>query len=175
MSATVMMVPSQVKTSSLQTTFGLSTCCQSHWKFSNTWYRFRWILDHLKQSDILVPEQLRFHAVHWSTCHPCVLWRPFQSRQLTGTNCIVIFLDLEKPFNSVWHCGLLYKLIEILLLDLYVHLITSFLRNRTFCVKVESALSQKEQLLLVTLRALSEVPCFSLCTSTTCSSSLKPS
>ena len=39
--------------------------------------------------------------------------------------------------------GLLYKLTEILLPDCYLHLIASFLRNRTFRVRVDNTLSSE--------------------------------
>jgi hypothetical protein len=39
-----------------------------------------------------------------------------------------VFLDIEKPFDTTWHTGLLYKLIK---------LISSFLYKREFFVSVE--------------------------------------
>ena len=45
-----------------------------------------------------------------------------------------IFIDVEKTFDSVWHDGLRYKLINCSLHRKMVRLISSFLRDRTIKV-----------------------------------------
>lgn len=50
-------------------------------------------------------------------------------------------LDVEKAFDCVCYKRLLHKFLEILLSDPYVHLIASFLRDKTFCVRIDGALS----------------------------------
>ena len=51
------------------------------------------------------------------------------------------FLDVEKAFDSVWHDGLLFKLREVQPPDCYLHLVASFLTERTFCVRVGDSVS----------------------------------
>ena len=81
-----------------------------------------------------------FHAgylsVHQLMCfceHSC--W----SQLLMRTDCCYLSW-IKKDFYHVWHSG---RLREILLLDFYIHLITSFLWNRTLHVVVNSSLSSE--------------------------------
>ena len=53
------------------------------------------------------------------------------------------FLDVEKAFDSVWHDGLLFKLREVQLPDCYLHLVASFLTERTVCVRVGDSVSSE--------------------------------
>jgi hypothetical protein len=52
-----------------------------------------------------------------------------------------VFLDIEKAFNTTWHPGLLYKLIELNFSVNIVKLIGSFLSNRKFKVSLEGEMS----------------------------------
>jgi Reverse transcriptase (RNA-dependent DNA polymerase) len=49
-----------------------------------------------------------------------------------------VFLDVEKAFDRVWNEGLLCKLIDTMLPARYVHLIKSYLTNRSFVVNVKN-------------------------------------
>lgn len=60
-----------------------------------------------------------------------------QTRQSTG----MILIDIEKAFDRVWHNGLLFKLIQIRTPQYLIKLISSFLSNRSFCVKVNDTMS----------------------------------
>jgi Reverse transcriptase (RNA-dependent DNA polymerase)/Endonuclease-reverse transcriptase len=55
--------------------------------------------------------------------------------------CLGLFLDTEKAFDKVWHDGLLYKL-KNHLPDTYYKLILSYLKNRTYSVKIGNTLSK---------------------------------
>ena len=48
------------------------------------------------------------------------------------------FFHVELAFDRVWNPGLLYKDTEIHFPDCYIHLIASFLQNRTFRVRVDN-------------------------------------
>ncbi|GFV19493.1 probable RNA-directed DNA polymerase from transposon X-element [Trichonephila clavipes] len=68
---------------------------------------------HLNDNDILIPQQHGFRA-GLSTSHQLLrvveyIKSGFQDRKSTG----VVFLDIQKAFDRVWHVGLLYKLIKI--------------------------------------------------------------
>jgi hypothetical protein len=53
----------------------------------------------------------------------------------------VVFLDIEKAFDSTWHPGLLYKLSELHFSPSLIKLINSFLSHRKFRVMYEGELS----------------------------------
>lgn len=53
----------------------------------------------------------------------------------------MILLDIEKAFDSIWHDGLLYKLIKMKLPTYLIRLLESFIRKRKFAVYVNNATS----------------------------------
>lgn len=55
----------------------------------------------------------------------------------------MILLDVEKAFDSIWHDGLIYKLIKMKLPSYLIKLIDSFIRNRKFAVHVNNAISNE--------------------------------
>lgn len=58
-----------------------------------------------------------------------------------------VFLDVQKAFDSVWFTGLLHKLIHLGFSDKIVHLISSYLQNRSFHVKIDGAVSSRRKIL----------------------------
>jgi hypothetical protein len=52
-----------------------------------------------------------------------------------------VFLDIEKAFDTIWHCGLLYKLSKLEFSTSLIKLIGSFLSQRKFRVSVEGEMS----------------------------------
>lgn len=58
-----------------------------------------------------------------------------------GQHTIATFLDIAYAFDTVWHSGLLFKLIKLSIDDSLIHLIHSFLTDRTFQVKMDGTLS----------------------------------
>ncbi|GBP21560.1 RNA-directed DNA polymerase from mobile element jockey [Eumeta japonica] len=58
-----------------------------------------------------------------------------------GRYTVAVFLYMEKTFDKVWHDGFLHKLLKTQLLPVLTKIIASFLRDRSFCVVVEEALS----------------------------------
>lgn len=61
----------------------------------------------------------------------------FRRGQSTG----LLTFDVEKAFDRVWHNGLLYKLLKLNFPAYLVKLISSFLYDRTFHVKVGNSMS----------------------------------
>ena len=55
----------------------------------------------------------------------------------------LIFFDIAGAFDKVWHQGLLYKLHVIKVPFYLIKIIASFLKDRTFVVKVEGKFSTK--------------------------------
>ena len=54
-----------------------------------------------------------------------------------------IFIDVEKAFDSVWHNGLRYKLMNTSLPDKIVRLMSSFITDRKISVKINNETSDK--------------------------------
>ena len=54
-----------------------------------------------------------------------------------------IFIDVEKAFDSVWHNGLRYKLMNTNLPDKIVRLMSSFITDRKISVKINNETSDK--------------------------------
>ncbi|GFV23914.1 RNA-directed DNA polymerase from mobile element jockey [Trichonephila clavipes] len=52
------------------------------------------------------------------------------------------FLDVEKAFDRVWHDGLIFKMIKLNFPSCIIHLINSYLSDRTFQVKILATLSR---------------------------------
>ncbi|KAJ4428059.1 hypothetical protein ANN_24073 [Periplaneta americana] len=59
---------------------------------------------------------------------------------------VAIFLDVKSAFDSVWHTGIIYKLIQSEVPDALIHIIADFLRNRRFCVKEDGCLSRQKKI-----------------------------
>ena len=83
------------------------------------------------------------------------------------------FLDVEKPFDSVWHDALLFKLWEVELLGCYLHLIASVLMERTFCVRVGESVSSERRITPSNLKEVFLAHSCSQSMSTTCQDSLE--
>ncbi|GFV40267.1 RNA-directed DNA polymerase from mobile element jockey [Trichonephila clavipes] len=58
-----------------------------------------------------------------------------------GRSTGAVFLDIQKAFDRVWVSGLIYKLITNNFPPALIHLINSYLVNRTFQVRVNDTLS----------------------------------
>ena len=62
----------------------------------------------------------------------------FNKNRRTGA----VFLDVAKAFDSVWHNGLLRKLIKYKIPGSYIHFLNSYLKSRKFVVLVDNELSE---------------------------------
>ncbi|GFT59601.1 RNA-directed DNA polymerase from mobile element jockey [Trichonephila clavipes] len=103
------------------------------------------ILNRLKSftndNNFINPNQYGFTR-NLSTYHPLLgltekITAGFQRGRSTGA----VFLDIQKAFDRVWVSGLIYKLITNNFPPALIHLINSYLVNRTFQVRVNDTLS----------------------------------
>ena len=58
-----------------------------------------------------------------------------------------VFLDISKAYDSTWHTGLLYKLIQMHVPGELIKVIDSFLARRSFRVKMDGAVSEWKPML----------------------------
>ncbi|GFS50713.1 uncharacterized protein TNCV_2042661 [Trichonephila clavipes] len=69
-----------------------------------------------------------------------------------GRSTGAVFLDIQKAFDRVWVSGLIYKLITNNFPPALIHLINSYLVNRTFQVRVNDTLSNSLALNMESLK-----------------------
>lgn len=85
--------------------------------------------------------QFGFRRGH-STSHQLERVHTYITDRLEISDSIgMITMDIEKAFDRVWHNGLLFKLIKNKVPDYLIQIVSSFLTNRKFRVKVGDSLS----------------------------------
>lgn len=96
----------------------------------------------LESCQHLIPEfQFGFVNKRSSTDAIMRLLNHFKNSKRRRKTSAAIFLDIQKAFDSVWHSGLLYKLIKGNISATLVMLIKSYLSNRRFLVNIENVSS----------------------------------
>ena len=102
---------------------------------------------HSSKCKLLPDEQHGFRAQH-STLHQLLRTTDLIYESFGNRNCMAaIFLDIAKAFDKVWHEGLLHKLNALKFPPQLVHIISSYLSNRTFAVKFRYSLSSSKPML----------------------------
>ena len=106
----------------------------------------RRINDHLEEHKVIPDQQCGFRRGR-STSHQLIriiktTKENIRKKKSTG----VIFLDVEKAFDRVWHNGLLYKMIKLNFPLNLIKSVSSFLSERSFSVFVKGQLSEKKQI-----------------------------
>ncbi|KAJ1141152.1 hypothetical protein NDU88_007487 [Pleurodeles waltl] len=105
------------------------------------------LMDFATSENLLAKEQFGFRKEH-STNHQLlrivdIISHGFNINKSTG----VVFLDVAKAFDRVWHKGLLYKLIKLKFPSYLVKLLSSYLSKRTFHVAVREKCSTSRPIL----------------------------
>lgn len=104
------------------------------------------LLSHIKENNVYLPEQFGFRAEH-ATTHQLLrvankINHGFNINNATG----IVFLDVAKAFDKVWHNGIVYKLNALKFPISQVEMIDSYLRDREFRVNVNGTLSSKRNI-----------------------------
>jgi hypothetical protein len=101
------------------------------------------ILHEVGERGLLRDEQFVFRPRHSTSLQLARLFeritRNFGDRRLTDT----VFLDVAKPFDTVWFDGLLFKLTLLIFPSYIVHTISSYLRSRKFETSFQTATSSR--------------------------------
>ncbi|GFW39906.1 probable RNA-directed DNA polymerase from transposon X-element [Trichonephila clavipes] len=97
----------------------------------------------INENNILNPNQYGF-TNKLSTLHPLLrltenISEGFQKKKSTGA----VFLDIQKAFDHVWINGLTFKLITFKIPHPLIHLIHSYLTNRSFRIRINETLSNE--------------------------------
>lgn len=101
------------------------------------------VLEFLSTNEILINQQFGFRSGH-STSKQIIriieeICFDFNRDRTTG----MVFLDVEKAFDSIWHDGLIFKMAQ---LNFPIHLlkiIQSFLNDRNSFVQINNSISQR--------------------------------
>lgn len=100
----------------------------------------------IDQKHLLPEYQFGFRKGH-STVHQAIRIKKFilnnkHNKRSTG----MLLLDIEKAFDTVWHDGLISKLIDMKLPIYMVRMINAFIRNRSFAVHINHAISSEKNI-----------------------------
>jgi hypothetical protein len=99
-----------------------------------------------KERNLLSASQFGFRERHSTTLQYMRLTDHVTLNFNYNMSTAVVFLDIEKAFDTTWHPGLLYKLLELTFSASLMKLIASFLSNRKFKVSVEGELSSPRKI-----------------------------
>ncbi|GFU76544.1 probable RNA-directed DNA polymerase from transposon BS [Trichonephila clavipes] len=99
------------------------------------------LYQHVDTNNILIPEQHGFRP-DLSTTHQLLrvvetIKSGFNDKKSTGA----VFLDIQKAFDRVWREGLIFKLIKYDFPSPLIKLISSYLADRNFSVRINDTYS----------------------------------
>lgn len=93
--------------------------------------------DHISKCDIIPNEQFGFRPGH-STNHQLLRVCRFIKDSLSNKySAGILTFDIEKAFDSIWHRGLIYKMLKLNFPLYLVKLVNSFLSRRSFFVSIQ--------------------------------------
>lgn len=98
-------------------------------------------LTHFNDNNIIQNEQFGFRNNHSTTQALNRLIEDITIKLNLRQRTVAIFLDNEKAFDTVWHTGLIYKLIKIDTPRYLVRVLNNYLTDRTFKVHLEDSVS----------------------------------
>lgn len=98
---------------------------------------------HEKQHNIIIQEQYGFRKSHSTTLQLANITNQITQNYNLNKVTAVLSLDIEKAFDTVWHDGLIYKLTQTNIPTYITQIIISYLKNRSFQVKIGKDLSDK--------------------------------
>lgn len=99
------------------------------------------LTQHIDKNKIIPQEQFGFRQGHDTTMQLLRLTEYIKTAFTWKQTATALFLDIEKAFDRVWHNGLIYKLIMTDVPTYLTKTMTSFIKNRTFQIKINNTLS----------------------------------
>lgn len=104
------------------------------------------IKHHLKTNNILIPEQFGFKSKHNTTLQLARVTDQILINRNNNKITSLLTLDIEKASDTVWHNGLLLKLLKIKTPHHLIKIIKSFLENKTFQTSLNHKISKKHKI-----------------------------
>jgi retron-type reverse transcriptase len=96
----------------------------------------------LRKKKIIIKQQSGFRARRQTTDNLVFLTQKIKEGFNKSQKTCVLFFDIAKAFDKVWHNGLLYKIIQIGTPFYLVKWLIGFLKHRQFQVKVNTSFSK---------------------------------
>ena len=102
------------------------------------------ILTRLKNSinKCIIKEQFGFRKRHSTVLQLAKIIDDITKKFNLNQSTSMIALDIERAFDTVWHSALIAKMVQLNIPNYLVKLTISYLRNRSFQVKVNKTLSE---------------------------------
>lgn len=95
----------------------------------------------MNNNGILPPEQSGFRHSHSTTTRFIHFLQDVTAGLLQHSATLVLYIDLTKAFNHLWHDGLLFKLYQIYCPRELVQLIIQYLKNRRCYIQFDNLTS----------------------------------
>lgn len=102
---------------------------------------FQRLIEFTENNSILKEEQFGFRKQHSTTHQVKRIVNIIDSNKRQRKSTGIVFLDIEKAFDSIWHNGLIFKLQKFGYPIYLQKIIKSFLSKRTFIVHIDDAQS----------------------------------
>lgn len=97
----------------------------------------------IEENELIPKEQFGFRPLHNTTQQIKRITKYIKTSLTEKSSTALVLLDVEKAFDTVWHKGLVYKLIINKFPSFLIKIVQSFLADRTFYVSVNSVYSGK--------------------------------
>lgn len=104
------------------------------------------LIAEIEQKNLLPEYQFGFRKGHSTTHQAMRIKRFIQRNKHNKRSTGMLLLDIEKAFDTVWHDGLISKLIDMKLPTYMIRMINSFIRNRSFAVHINNAVSTNKNI-----------------------------
>lgn len=105
------------------------------------------LCDFTENTSIIASEQFGFKKQHSAVHQVSRITNIVKGNKVRKLSTGMIVLDIEKAFDTVWHNGLIYKLLKANIPKYLCKLIANFLADRTFVVAVNDTISSPKPVL----------------------------
>lgn len=105
------------------------------------------ITNHLKRHKIRINEQFGYKKGHYIVAQLTRVCDYVTDNFNQNKYTSIVLLDIEKAFDTVWHNGLINKMITLKFPDYLIYTIKSYLNKRTFQVHINEVTSTSRDII----------------------------
>lgn len=99
------------------------------------------LIEFIETRQLLPKHQFGFRRGHSTTQQATRIKKFIANNKNLKRTTEIVLLDIEKAFDSIWHDGLIYKLIKMKLPRYLIRIIQAFITKRKFAVHVNASVS----------------------------------